>query len=159
MRTLLALIIGLTLAAEARATPVPVIHGVDELKSTIEKAGAGGKPVIVHFFATWCGPCREEMPTLRKLIERAAKTGTPVLLFSLDEPKDAESKVPQFLKKHRIDAPTYVLDAPDSDVITKAIDPEWAAALPATFVFRGSARVKSILGPMANERVLDAVLK
>ena len=81
------------------------------------------------------------------------------LLFSLDEPKDAESKVPRFLAKHRIDATSYVLDAPDSDAVTKAIDPEWSASLPATFVFRGGKRVLSIREPLPSVRALDSAMK
>ena len=129
------------------------------MMSAIEKAGRDGRPVVVHLFATWCAPCREEMPLLRKVIVRARKAGAEVLLFSLDEPKDAESKVPRFLAKHRIDATSYVLDAPDSDAVTKAIDPEWSASLPATFVFRGGKRVLSIREPLPSVRALDSAMK
>lgn len=41
-----------------------------------------GAPVLVHFWATWCPPCVEELPSL---LAYARSTGTPVLAVSVDE--------------------------------------------------------------------------
>lgn len=47
-----------------------------------------GQVVIVTFWATWCDPCREELPLLSAYAERHTKQGLHVLGFSLDEPED-----------------------------------------------------------------------
>lgn len=47
-----------------------------------------GKVVILTFWATWCGPCREELPLLSAYAARHAKQGLEVLAFSLDGPED-----------------------------------------------------------------------
>ncbi|HUA81892.1 MAG TPA: TlpA disulfide reductase family protein [Dyella sp.] len=44
-----------------------------------------GKVVIVTFWATWCEPCREELPLLSRYAQGHAKDGLVVLAFSLDE--------------------------------------------------------------------------
>jgi peroxiredoxin len=45
-----------------------------------------GKVVILTFWATWCAPCRDELPQLSRYAQRHARDGLVVLAFSLDTP-------------------------------------------------------------------------
>lgn len=49
-----------------------------------------GKVVILTFWATWCEPCREELPLLSRYASAHAKQGLVVLGFSLDDPEDLD---------------------------------------------------------------------
>ncbi len=60
----------------------------------ISTADLSGHVVILTFWATWCSPCREELPLLSGYAERHAADGLRVLGFSLDTP-DQLSKVRQ----------------------------------------------------------------
>src|SRR5579863_7154641 len=54
-----------------------------------------GRVVILTFWATWCGPCREELPLLSTFAARHAADGLTVLGFALDSPEDDAYKVRQ----------------------------------------------------------------
>ena len=62
-----------------------------------------GKVVVLNFWATWCAPCVEEMPSLVQLQERFKNKGLTVLGISVDVDGDAYHK---FLKDYKIDFPT-----------------------------------------------------
>ena len=58
-----------------------------------------GKVVIVDFWASWCGPCKESFPTFKELHEKYASQGLVIVTISVDEDKDA---MDMFLKKHPV---------------------------------------------------------
>lgn len=58
-----------------------------------------GKIVVLNFWASWCGPCIDELPSLNRFAERYASKGVEVLGVSLDE--DPE-KYSEFLQKYRV---------------------------------------------------------
>jgi len=62
-----------------------------------------GKVVLLNFWASWCAPCVEEMPSLVQLQERFQDKGITVLGISVDVDGDAYHK---FLKDYKIDFPT-----------------------------------------------------
>jgi peroxiredoxin len=62
-----------------------------------------GKVVLVNFWATWCAPCRAEMPALDAYYRKHRDQGFVVLAVSMDDPKD-EAKVRQVMKPFAFDA-------------------------------------------------------
>jgi cytochrome c biogenesis protein CcmG/thiol:disulfide interchange protein DsbE len=59
-----------------------------------------GKIVVLNFWATWCPPCVEEMPSLVRMQKQFQGKGVTVLAVSVDDDSDAYHK---FLKDHAID--------------------------------------------------------
>ena len=64
------------------------------------------KVTLLSFWATWCGPCVEELPALKKLRETYKDQGFEVLGINMDE--DPAEAIPPFLKKIPIEFPLYV---------------------------------------------------
>ncbi len=77
--------------------------------STISMAALKGKVVVVDFWATWCGPCVAEMPTMKKLYEKFHGQGVEFLGVSLDQPKEQGGldALKKFVKEHEIRWPQY----------------------------------------------------
>ncbi len=64
-----------------------------------------GKPLVLNFWATWCGPCIKEIPTLKALHR---DSNANVVTVAIDE--EGESLVRPFVEKHGIDYPVLIAD-------------------------------------------------
>ncbi len=77
---------GIRLGETAPAFEVKTLGG-----KTLSAKALHGKVVIVSFWATWCGPCRQEMPALEAYYKAHAKDGLEIVAISMDDPnKDAK---------------------------------------------------------------------
>jgi cytochrome c biogenesis protein CcmG/thiol:disulfide interchange protein DsbE len=76
---------------------------------TVTLSQMRGKPVLLNFWATWCPPCIEEMPSL---VELQKKMGDRVTVLAVAEDAD-ENAVKQFVRDHNVDV-TVVRDAKQS---------------------------------------------
>lgn len=72
-----------------RPAPPLSLHTLDG--RTISTGSLRGKVVILSFWATWCAPCKEELPLLSDYAAQHADQGLQVLGFSLDEPDNLEA--------------------------------------------------------------------
>jgi thiol-disulfide isomerase/thioredoxin len=105
------------------AMPAVALTGVDG--RAIDPASWKGKVVLANFWATWCGPCREEIPSLVALQERY-KDQLVILGLSIDSRPPAEVK--QFAEQYHINYPVAVV----SDEVVEAFG--GAPAIPSTYV-------------------------
>lgn len=72
-----------------RPAPSLVLHTLDGHSIAVEDLR--GYVVVLTFWATWCDPCRTELPLLSAYAARHAANGLRVLGFSLDEPDNLEA--------------------------------------------------------------------
>lgn len=66
-------------------------------------SGEAGNVVIVNFWASWCGPCREEMPALEAYYQRHKAEGLRILAISMDDPAD-DDKVREVMRSYSFPA-------------------------------------------------------
>jgi thiol-disulfide isomerase/thioredoxin len=122
-------------AAEFRAWsgPTPALELRDLRGAEHRLADYRGKVVLVNFWATWCAPCRDEMPSIERL--RASLDGRPfaVLAVNLAEPA---SRIRKFLAQMPVDFPILL------DTDTAAAKAWKARFLPASYLVDADGRVR-----------------
>jgi thiol-disulfide isomerase/thioredoxin len=145
--TLLALLLA---SLPAFADPAPAWRRIDSpesLGSLIAATSTDPKPIVLHFWASWCSVCRAEFPQLKVALEQARKLGSRVLLVSIDD-ESALSHASRLLDEAGIPGERWRLDAPAPEPVAKQLGVEWDGALPATFVYRQGKRRAAILEPL-----------
>lgn len=150
----LALTLGLTGLSAFAADLKPV----DESGYAKLVAASKGKVTLVNFWATYCVPCRKEMPQLVALAAKLRARGFQFVTISADEPEQ-QAAAGMFLDKNQVPAPAYIRKAKDDDKFTVEVDPKWNGALPASFLYdRQGRKVKAFYGE-ANLALVTAAIE
>jgi len=119
--------IGVDRSHKGEAAPATAFKDAAGKPTTL--AAFKGKPVLVNLWATWCGPCVAELPTLEAL----AKSGT-IRVAAISQDTGAAAKVPAFLKEHGAPTLTPYLDD------KMALSTGWSANLPTTILFDSAGK-------------------
>jgi thiol-disulfide isomerase/thioredoxin len=104
---------------------LPSFTMLDANGNRVNLASFVGKKVFVNLWATWCPPCRHEIPSIEKLYKGADKEKAVFVLLSLDEHFD-EAK--QFATKNKLRVPVFYPAEKLPDLFN--VD-----AIPATYIF------------------------
>jgi thiol-disulfide isomerase/thioredoxin len=117
---------------------------------------SGKKATLVNAWASWCGPCRREVPMLQALAANLKPQGVEVVLVSVDDPKD-EAKAASFLEDNGITLKSYLV-AENLGDFKLAINPRWPGMLPASFLFDAQGRLVHFWGGEAFEQEIVSVV-
>lgn len=111
----------------------------------VRLADLKGRPLVINFWATYCGPCKEEIPMLIELAAKYQSRGVTVLGISAD---DTPADLKPFVAEHKMTYP--VLVGAGHDEFLEAYDAQ--VSIPRTWFVRadGSVAAKSI-GPNTRE--------
>ena len=113
--------------------PVPEVTVETRTGEKVRLSDLKGRPLLINFWATWCGPCISEMPSLDALA--AERAGTPLMIMAVSEDRKGEAVVAPFLKKLQLtNLPIYL------DPETKALAAFHSDALPTTVLIDRNGR-------------------
>jgi len=118
--------------------PAPALVVQELSGQTFDLAAQRGKVVVINFWATWCPPCRHEMPALDTFYRKYHSQGLEVIGVSIDRPRDA-SEVRNVMQSFRYPA-AIADDAKVNDFGTPY-------ALPVTFVIDSHGVLRDNLTP------------
>ena len=153
LAVLVLLTFAVVLAAPARLTEI------DEAAYNKLIAAQRGKVILVDFWATWCEPCREELPKLALLEARLRARGFVLITVSADEPEQ-DGAAYAFLLKCGVRLPGYRKQTENDSAFIDAIDAKWNGALPALFLYdRKGKKAKSFIGETGMDEIEPEIRK
>ena len=118
-----------------------------------------GKVILFDFWATWCDPCREELPVLAAVEKDLRNRGFVLVTISADEPEQ-EDAASALLGRTGVRPPAYINRAGNDEDFINFIDRKWSGALPALFLYdRQGRRVASFIGETERDEIEAAVRK
>src|SRR5580658_8614207 len=96
----------LPLAGAAKEAPKSDLTLKDAGGQKVRLRDLRGKIVVLNFWATWCGPCKAEMPMLVEMEKQYRGLGVVFIAASLDDAK-SRAKIPAFVAEHQIGFPVW----------------------------------------------------
>src|SRR5665213_3522175 len=155
------LLASLLVMAAALAAQSPVkLTPVDQASYPKVIAAHKGKVVLANFWATWCVPCRKEMPQLVQLSHKLAARWFDLVMISADE-AEQQGAAAKLLQDNRAEGTNYLLKTADNDKFYPAVDAKWGSGeLPALFLYdRSGKRVRSFFGETSIADLEAAITK
>jgi cytochrome c biogenesis protein CcmG/thiol:disulfide interchange protein DsbE len=148
----LALFSGCSQTVPRSNSPAPDFMLPDLNGQSVSLSALRGRPVLLNFWATWCGPCRSEMPYLQELQMDPAwrERGLLILAVNLQEP---ETTVSKFMADNGFSF-TVLLDARGEAGRLYNV-----ASIPATYIIGKDGIIKnSRVGAFANKAQIGQML-
>jgi len=144
------------LAAQTNGTPSAptapdfTLQSLDGERYTLSKLQ--GKVVLLNFWATWCGPCRREIPDLARIQAKYGAQDFVVLGISMDDM--APAQIQRFADNYKINYP--VLHGPYSELMKIAQAYGGIGAIPTTFLVDKQGKIRAKYIGARNERTFLA---
>ena len=132
----------------------------DELRAL--RKNSTGKLLLIDFWATWCGPCRKELPAFETMYRMYGHRAFDLVTVSINYP-DEKRGVEKVLETEHATSTNLILGSTDLYAQLAAFDPDWSAAVPYTLLLRPDGTIaykvqSANVDPLQLKRVIIANL-
>lgn len=134
------------------------IINAEELNALV-KSPEKKQPILINLWATWCGICRNEFPDLVEIEKEYRNKDLSFYIVSTDTVSLVDTTVSDFLKVYQAEMPSFLLDAPSRNGITKAvrqIAPKFSGGYPTTLLFNKNGKLVYQKSGSINPKTLRA---
>jgi peroxiredoxin len=116
------------------------LESLDEAGVARLAKNEGDKLLLVNVWASWCGPCVEELPEFVTMNRMYRHRDFRLVTISMDEPEKKDTALKVLREKH-VAADNYILKIKDRDKFADLLDKEWAGPLPYTVLIAPGGKI------------------
>jgi peroxiredoxin len=121
------------------AEPVKISPIDAEAVKTLAKNDSQ-KLLLINVWATWCGPCVNELPELVTMNRMYRKRPFELITISMDDPKKQDQALAMLARLH-VSATNYIFNSDKRDALVEALDKEWPGPVPHTILIAPGGKV------------------
>jgi len=124
---------------------------------TVDSSAFQGKVVLLDFWATWCPPCREEIPHLNELYEKYKEDGLVIIGISLD--RGGPEGVKKFLEKFKVGYINVIGDEGVLEAYNRIPGMGPIQGIPTTFVIDRNGQIRQRFSGYTEKKVFEEAIK
>lgn len=132
----------------------------EQLK-TLAKSNRNKQPVLINFWATWCGPCRVEFPDLVEIDGDYREKGLDFVIVSVDDFGMIDSRIPEFLEQYQAKMPSFLIDLDSAETVKaiRRIAPRFSGSYPLTLLFNARGKLVYQKTGVVDPKILRAQIE
>ncbi|MEI7787976.1 MAG: TlpA disulfide reductase family protein [Chlorobiaceae bacterium] len=134
--------------------PVPAFSVVSLDGKTVGSANLTGTTYIVNFFASWCPPCRSEIPDMVVLQNQYGRKGFTFIGVAVNE---TEPTIREFIKKNKINYPVVMANEQIVNAFSRYVD-GGIRAIPTSFVVNSSGKISQVITGARSKEVFEKII-
>lgn len=129
---------------------------MDELIKMIDSSKT---PLVINFWASWCGPCVREIPWFEKNVAAMADKKIKLVLVSIDFQDDYPKNIQAFAKKNGYHSEIIWLNETNAEEFCPKIDKSWDGSIPVTLMVNNKKNYRQFFAHQLPEERLALELK